>query len=73
MITKTYVDVEGFVDISIDEVASFGDYGMYLDHMAEKIGHELLQNIDTTPVSINEDGTIHVRVTGYIEVEEKSE
>jgi hypothetical protein len=68
--SKKQVDVEGFVDISLDDVASFGDYGMYLDHMSEKIGHPLLQNVDTRPVSINGDGTIKVHVTGYIEGEE---
>lgn len=71
--SKNYVDFEGFVDISLGDLASFEQYGYFLDFVAEKVGHPLLQNIDTEPVAINEDKTIKIKVTGYTEVEEPDE
>jgi len=70
---KKWIDVEGYVDISLGDLASFEKYEYFLDAMAEGIGQALLQNIDTEPVAINEDGTIKVKVTGYVEPDTKEE
>lgn len=70
---RDLVDVEGFVNIGLDDLASFENYDYYLDHCAESIGHPLLMNIDTEAVGINEDKTIRIKVTGQVETEVEEE
>jgi hypothetical protein len=66
----TTVDVEDFVNMSIDAIGECGTLDAFLDKLAESIGHPLLMDINYEPVAVNEDKTIKIKVTGYVEVRE---
>lgn len=66
---KTTCDVKELVTVSLAEIFEGGGFEAFLDLIAKKAGHELLQDIDYKIVGIAGETTIQLEVTGCVEVE----
>jgi len=65
-------EVSDIIAVGIDEMID-NDLEGFLDLISDRVGHPLLMDIGYKAVAINDDGTIRLKVTGFIELEEDEE
>ena len=69
MTVRIMVDVREETNVSLDEVIEAGGLEGFLDLLSECVGHPLLQDINYEVLSVNEDGSLKVLVTGQVEAD----